>query len=39
MTTHKKTVTVGELYGDEVEILSGLTVGDKLIISGISKPV
>lgn len=34
MTTHKKTVTVGELYGDEVEILSGLTVGDKLIIQG-----
>lgn len=34
MTTHKKTVTVGELYGDEVEILSGLEVGDKLITQG-----
>ncbi|MBL0084979.1 MAG: efflux RND transporter periplasmic adaptor subunit [Saprospiraceae bacterium] len=34
MTTHKKTVTVGELYGDEVEILSGLGVGDKLITQG-----
>ncbi|MBK8698749.1 MAG: efflux RND transporter periplasmic adaptor subunit [Saprospiraceae bacterium] len=34
MVTHKKTVTIGELYGSDVEILSGLAAGDKLIIQG-----
>lgn len=33
-TAHKKNVSLGELYGEEVEILSGLAVGDKLITQG-----
>ena len=32
--THKKNVVLGELYGEDIEILSGLTAGDKLIIQG-----
>lgn len=34
MMTHKKNVVVGELYGDEVEIISGLAIGDKVIVQG-----
>lgn len=33
-TAHKKNIVLGDLYGDEVEVLSGLEVGDKLIIQG-----
>ncbi len=32
--TKKVNVTVGEIYGDEIEILSGLTSGDVLITQG-----
>jgi RND family efflux transporter MFP subunit len=31
---HKKIVTLGEIYEDSIEVLSGLNAGDKLIISG-----
>jgi RND family efflux transporter MFP subunit len=31
---HKKNISLGDLYGDEVEVMSGLTVGDKLITQG-----
>jgi membrane fusion protein, multidrug efflux system len=31
---HKKTISIGELYGDEIEVLSGLGAGDKLITQG-----
>ncbi len=32
--SHKKTVTIGELYRDRLEIKSGLTAGDKIITEG-----
>ena len=31
---HKLTIKIGDLYGEDVEVLSGLTVGDKLITQG-----
>jgi membrane fusion protein, multidrug efflux system len=31
---HKVNVTIGEIYGDEIEILSGITSGDKLVTQG-----
>jgi len=31
---HKKVVTIGELYGEKIEIKSGLLKGDQLIIDG-----
>ncbi len=31
---HKINVTIGEVYGDEIEILNGITSGDKLITQG-----
>ena len=34
ITAHKKAVTVGELYGDKIEIKTGLIKGDQLIIDG-----
>ena len=34
MIARKKTVTVGELYGDHLEVKSGLQVGDQLITEG-----
>ncbi|HMS70568.1 MAG TPA: hypothetical protein PKD18_20620, partial [Saprospiraceae bacterium] len=30
----KRTVSLGELYGSEIEILSGLNPGDKLVTRG-----
>jgi RND family efflux transporter MFP subunit len=33
-TAHKKLVTIGELYGDKIEVKSGLSQGDQLIIDG-----
>jgi RND family efflux transporter MFP subunit len=32
--TKKRNITVGEIYGDDIEVLSGLTSGDRLIIQG-----
>lgn len=34
LTARKKTVVIGELYGDKLEIKSGLNAGDKLITEG-----
>jgi membrane fusion protein (multidrug efflux system) len=34
ITAHKKRVTIGELSGDQIEIKSGLTTGDLLIVDG-----
>jgi RND family efflux transporter, MFP subunit len=34
LVTRKKTVTIGELYGDHLELKSGLQVGDQLITEG-----
>lgn len=34
LTAHKKTVTIGELYGDKIEIKSGLDKADQLIVDG-----
>lgn len=34
LIARKKTVTVGELYGDHLEVKSGLQVGDQLITEG-----
>ena len=34
ITAHKKMVTIGELSGDQIEIKSGLTAGDLLIVDG-----
>jgi membrane fusion protein, multidrug efflux system len=31
---HKVNVTIGEIYGDEIEILTGITSGDKLVTQG-----
>lgn len=31
---HKKTVTIGQLYADKIEVKSGLQAGDQLIIDG-----
>jgi multidrug efflux pump subunit AcrA (membrane-fusion protein) len=30
----KKMVTIGQFYGDRVEIMSGLTIGDRVITEG-----
>lgn len=32
--TKKKNITVGEVYGDDIEVLSGLTSGDRIIVRG-----
>ncbi|MDE3145284.1 MAG: efflux RND transporter periplasmic adaptor subunit [Bacteroidota bacterium] len=34
LTAHKKAVVIGELYGDKIEIKSGLDKGDQLIVDG-----
>lgn len=34
LTARKRSVTVGELYGDKLEVKSGLQAGDKLITNG-----
>lgn len=34
MIARKKMITVGEFYGDNMEVLSGLTVGDAIITTG-----
>lgn len=34
MVARKKTVTVGQYYGNNIEILSGLVVGDNIITEG-----
>lgn len=34
MIAHKKPVVVGELYGDQLEVKSGLQVGDQIITEG-----
>lgn len=34
MFARKKQVTIGELYGDQLEVKSGLAVGDKIITEG-----
>ncbi len=34
ITAHKTTVTIGQLYADQVEIKSGLATGDQLITDG-----
>ena len=34
LVAQKKTITIGEVYGDKVEIKSGLTTGDQLITEG-----
>jgi membrane fusion protein, multidrug efflux system len=31
---HKVNVTIGEIYGDEIEVLSGIVSGDKLVTQG-----
>jgi membrane fusion protein, multidrug efflux system len=31
---HKVGVTIGEIYGDEIEVLSGITSGDELVTQG-----
>jgi membrane fusion protein, multidrug efflux system len=33
-TTKKKNISVGEIYGDDIEVLSGLNSGDRIIIQG-----
>ena len=33
-TAHKKLISIGELYGDKIEVKSGLSQGDHLIIDG-----
>jgi len=34
MYARKKQVTIGELYGDKLEVKSGLAAGDKVITEG-----
>jgi multidrug efflux pump subunit AcrA (membrane-fusion protein) len=34
MIARKKPVVIGELYGDQLEIKSGLVAGDKIITEG-----
>lgn len=34
LVAHKRTITVGELYGDKLEVKSGLQAGDSLITEG-----
>jgi membrane fusion protein, multidrug efflux system len=34
MFTKKRNVTIGEIYGDDIEILSGLSSGDRIITQG-----
>lgn len=34
LVAQKKTIIIGEIYGDNVEIKSGLTIGDQLITEG-----
>ena len=34
LSAHKKTVTIGQSYGDQVEITGGLQSGDQLITDG-----
>lgn len=34
LIARKKPVTIGELYGDKIEIKSGLQIGDKVIVEG-----
>jgi len=34
MYARKKQVTIGELYGDQLEVKSGLATGDKIITEG-----
>ena len=36
MTLTSKQVTIGKMFGTEIEILSGLEVGDRLVIAGAS---
>ena len=35
MVAHKKTVQIGQLYGDKIEIISGLQAGDSIITEGV----
>lgn len=34
LIARKKMITIGSFYGDEIEVLSGLSVGDKMITEG-----
>jgi membrane fusion protein (multidrug efflux system) len=34
LVAHKKTITIGQTYGDKVQVTSGLEFGDKLITDG-----
>ncbi|HEY6899104.1 MAG TPA: efflux transporter periplasmic adaptor subunit, partial [Puia sp.] len=34
LIAHKKTVTIGQLYADKVEVTSGLEKGDEIITDG-----
>jgi len=35
MTIHKQTVTVGVLIGDQIQILSGVKAGERIVIAGV----